>query len=123
MRVLPTYVHGVVDYLVGMVLIALPHLLGFADGTAAQYVPQTLGVAAVVYSLGTRYELGLIGILSMPFHLLLDGLSGLLLLASPWLFGFADRIVWPHVVFGAFEILASLVTKTVPFGRSPDLRR
>jgi hypothetical protein len=26
------------------------------------------------------------------------------LLASPWLFGFADRIAWPHVLFGLIEI-------------------
>jgi hypothetical protein len=41
----------------------------------------------------------------------LDIVAGLLLLASPWLFGFADRITWPHVLFGLFEIAAGLTTK------------
>ena len=30
----------------GALLIAAPYLLGFADGTAKQYVPQALGVGA-----------------------------------------------------------------------------
>ena len=111
MRFLPTFLHGIADYTVGVILILLPYVLGFSDGTAAQYVPQALGVAAIVYSLVTHYELGAIKLIPMPVHLALDGLSGLFLLASPWLFGFADRVVWPHVAFGLFEVVASLITK------------
>ena len=48
MRFLSTYFHGFADYGVGVVLILLPYLLGFADGTAAQYVPQALGLAAIL---------------------------------------------------------------------------
>lgn len=114
MRFLSTYLHGFADYGVGVVLILLPYLLGFADGTAAQYVPQALGLAAILYSLLTRYELGVAKLIPMPAHLWLDGLSGVLLAISPWLFGFADRVFWPHVIFGLVEIGASLVTKTNP---------
>ena len=114
MRFLSTYLHGFADYGVGLVLILLPYLGGFADGTAAQWVPQVLGLAAIVYSLFTRYELGWRHVIPMTTHLWLDGLSGLLLLASPWIFGFADRVHWPHVVFGLIEIAASLVTRTHP---------
>ena len=49
----------------------------------------------------------------LPFggHLMLDVGSGILLTASPWLFGFADRVWIPHVVFGLFEIAPSLMTR------------
>jgi hypothetical protein len=50
-------------------------------------------------------------ILPMPTHLLLDAASGVLLAASPWLFGFADRIWWPHVAFGVLEIVVSALTQ------------
>src|SRR5215213_2483256 len=102
MRFISTQVHGVLDYLVGVLLIAVPWILGF-DGTgAAQWVPVILGVAAIIYSLLTRYELGMARVIPMSVHLWLDALSGLLLAASPWLFGFSD-IVWvPHVVVGLF---------------------
>ena len=119
MRFMNTRVHGMADYLVGIILILAPYLLGFADGTAAQYVPQILGVGAIIYSLLTDYELGAMRVIPMPVHLGLDFASGLLLLVSPWLFGFADRIAWPHVLFGLIEIGASLTTQTRAHDR-PD---
>ena len=112
MRIIGTRLHGFLDYLVGLVLIAAPFLLGFADGGAAEYVPVALGAAAIVYSLLTDYELGLVRIIPMPLHLGLDALSGIVLAASPWLFGFADRIYLPHLLLGLFEIAASLMTRT-----------
>jgi hypothetical protein len=40
--------HSVVDYIVGILLILAPLLLGFADGTAAQWVPQVLGALVLL---------------------------------------------------------------------------
>ena len=114
MRFVPTRVHGVVDYIVGVILIVAPFVLGFADGSAAQWVPIALGIAAILYSLVTDYEWGLVRLLPMPGHLALDAASGVLMAASPWLFGFADRVYLPHVIFGVFEILASLATQAHP---------
>ena len=116
MRFMTTRAHGVADYLVGIVLILAPYLLGFADGGTAQLVPQLLGVAAIVYSLLTDYEWGALRLIPMPAHLALDFGSGVLLAASPWLFGFADTVGWPHVTFGLIEIAASLTTQTRPGG-------
>jgi hypothetical protein len=114
MRFIPTRVHGMLDYATGALLIALPYLLGFADGTAAQYIPQILGAGAILYAVFTDYELGLVRAMPMPVHLFLDVASGMLLAASPWLFGFADRVWVPHLVLGLFEIGAGLMTRTVP---------
>lgn len=86
-----------------------------------QWTPVIPGAAALVYSLMTNYELGVVGIISMPMHLMLDIGSGIILAVSPWLFGFAGNIWWPHVVFGFFEIGAGLMTKTVP-DRGDDVR-
>ena len=114
MRFIPTRIHGVLDYLVGVLLIAAPWLLGFADVDAARWVPVILGIGAILYSLVTRYEFGLAGLISMPVHLGLDALSGLVLAASPWLFGFADEVWLPHLLLGLFEICAALTTRTTP---------
>jgi hypothetical protein len=114
LRFIPTRTHGVLDYLMGALLIVAPYLLGFADGSAAQWVPQILGAGAIVYSLLTDYELGAVRVIPMPVHLLLDIGSGVLLAASPWLFGFADRVLWPHVILGVLEIGAGMMTRTVP---------
>ncbi len=114
MRVIPTRVHGMLDYLVGIVLIAAPWVLDFADGGPEQWVPVILGAGAIAYSLVTDYELGIARLIPMPVHLGLDLLSGIVLAASPWLFGFADDIWWPHVLFGLIEIGAALMTRTAP---------
>lgn len=77
-----------IDYLTGALLIVAPWLLGFANGGPAQWLPVCLGAAAIVYSLATDYELGVVKLIPMPLHLIIDMGSGALLLVSPWLFGF-----------------------------------
>lgn len=119
-RFLPTSVHGVLDYLVGIALIAAPWIFGFAYvGGAAVYVPIILGIALILYSLVTKYELGIPGIkfLPMPYHLVIDFVAAAFLAASPWIFGFASRPlnVWlPHLVVGIVVILVVLVSQTHP---------
>jgi hypothetical protein len=114
MRFIPTRIHGVLDYLVGIILIVSPWVLGFNEGGPETWVPVVLGAGAILYSILTRYELGLVRLIPMPVHLMLDGLNGAALAASPWLFGFADQVWVPHVVLGLFEIGAALFTETAP---------
>jgi hypothetical protein len=111
MKIIPRKIHGVLDYLVGALLIAAPWLLGFADNGPATYVPVGLGVGALLYSLLTNYELGVLRVIPFRVHMGLDVLSGALLALSPWLFGFVDRVYLPHLLVGIFEILAGLMTR------------
>src|SRR5688500_15596375 len=69
---IPTKIHGVIDYLTGVTLLAAPYLFGFADGTAAQWVPTIIGLMIIGQSLITRYELSMAKIIPMPTHLMLD---------------------------------------------------
>ena len=114
MRFLPTRIHGVIDYIWGVLLLASPWIFGFADGGAAQWVAVVVGLGAIAYSAVTDYELGLVRLAPMRLHLLLDGLGGALLAASPWILGFADRVYGPHLAFGLFAVVASLITQTEP---------
>jgi hypothetical protein len=121
MRVISTKAHGVLDYMMGLLLIASPWLFNFANGGAEQWIPIILGAGAIVYSLMTNYEMGAMKTISMPTHLMLDLMSGILLAASPWLFGFADVVYLPHLILGIAEIGASLMTQkqpTVNYNRS-----
>ncbi len=114
MRFISTKVHGIMDYTMGLLLVALPWLLGFAHGGPETWVPVLLGAGAIFYSILTRYELGLIKVLPMPVHLTLDLMSGALLAASPWVFGFDHIVSTPHLLLGLVEIAASLTTQTRP---------
>ncbi len=101
LRVIPTSVHGVLDYVASGVNLLTPRLLRLEDVPAAAFAPQFAGTAGTAYSLITDYELGAVKVLPMPAHLVLDAVKGALLASSPWLFGFAKRgpRYWlPHLV-------------------------
>lgn len=118
LRVLSTRVHGTLDYVLGLGLIFFPWIFGFADvGGAATLVPVTLGVAIIIYTLGTDYEWGALRVVSMGYHVALDLFGGIFLSLSPWIFGFADeeRNAWlPHVIVGLILILVYFVSRTSP---------
>jgi drug/metabolite transporter (DMT)-like permease len=111
---LPTRIHGMLDYLLGALLIASPWIFGFADNEAARWVPVVLGAGVLLYSAFTDYEMGAVKKLQMPAHLLLDALGGVLLAVSPWMLGFDDRVWMPHVVLGVVEVVTAAITNTVP---------
>jgi hypothetical protein len=112
MRFIDTKTHGFMDYLVGIFLIASPWIFKLDPGAPEGIIFIILGAMAIVYSLITKYELGIIKILPMKAHLALDVLSGIVLAASPWLFDFADRVYLPHLILGLIEIGAGLMTRT-----------
>jgi hypothetical protein len=114
MRFIPTKVHGILDYGSGLLLILSPWLFGFATGGAAQIIPIAIGLMIITMSIFTDYEAGVVRSLSMPFHLTMDVIAGLFLAVSPWLFGFAELIFWPHLVFGLLEMGAGLFTMHSP---------
>ena len=111
MRFIGTKTHGYMDYLVGVLLIASPWIFDFNRGGTETWLPIILGTGAIIYSLFTDYELGAYRRLSMRSHLMLDLMSGILLAASPWLFGFSDYVWKPHLILGIVEIGAALMTK------------
>jgi len=124
MRFIPTRIHGFLDYIVGVALIAAPWIFQFSDNTAATAVAIVLGIGLILYSLLTDYELGVFRVVPMSVHNLFDIAAGIVLIASPWIFGFADEDAnfWaPHVIVGAAAIVLGLVTQQHP--RDEGVRR
>jgi hypothetical protein len=113
-RVIPTRVHAVFDHTVSLLLIVAPWLFDFARGGPETWVPVLLGVAGIGYSLLTDYERGLVRLIPMPIHLLLDILLGVVLVVAPWLFGFAKYVWAPHTIFGLLAIALALTTWRTP---------
>jgi hypothetical protein len=114
LRVIPTGVHGVLDYAASGINLAFPALLGLQDAPWATLVPRMAGVAGAGYSLITDHELGAFKVLPMPAHLAFDAAKGVFMASSPWLFGFAKNGThyWlPHVLIGAADVLAAITSK------------
>src|SRR5207244_11243072 len=87
MRFIPTKFHAPLDYIVGAALIAAPWIFQFSEHTAATVVPIVLGIGLIVYSLFTKYELGLWKVAPMAVQNLMDIAAGAGLGASPCIFG------------------------------------
>ena len=114
MKVIDDGTHGILDCALGVILILLPHLLGFADGGPAHMIPVLLGNAVIALSLLTVQPFAAIGLIPLALHLRGDVYGGLVLAASPWLFGFADMIWWPHLLLGAVAAVIALMTADPP---------
>lgn len=112
MRFISRRAHGALDYIVGVLLILAPRILGFDSGGAEQRVPEMLGMAVILYSLLTNYELGLLKFIPFRIHLTIDVLGGIFLALSPWLFQFVERVWVPHLLVGLAEISVPLMTRT-----------
>lgn len=103
-------IHGILDYLTGLLLLAAPFLLGFANGGPEQVVPQVIGAMIIVLSLITAYEPSIAKLIPYRVHLGIDALQALFLLASPWLLGYAERVWVPHVAVAVFEIVVVVLS-------------
>lgn len=112
MKFISTRVHGVIDYLYSLVLLAIPTLLHFDPIGIQTSVADVIASAVFTYSLFTRYELALFRNIPMRVHLLLDVIVNVVLIASPWIFHFSRVIHTPYVVIGVAGLLVVLFSKT-----------
>ncbi len=124
MSFISTKAHAVLDYLAAVALIIVPlfWLNDAAVPEAAVWVPVVAGVVMLLQAMITDYELSTVNFMPMGVHLGMDALLGIVVAASPWLFGFSETVWIPHVVVGVLEIGAALTTKTqrsIPVNRHP----
>ena len=125
LRVIPTKVHGIVDYIEGPALLAAPEIFKLKGVPASALAPRLAGGLGAAYSAATDYEVGLVRKLPMKGHLALDVATGALLAASPWLFKYAKagRRYWlPHAIVGGGKLAVALTTKTQPADRPQGQR-
>lgn len=94
------WVHATGDYVIGGLLLMGPRLFGFSDDPWASMITHAFGAVLIGCNLFTNYELGLYRRISPTARLLTDAALGGLLIASPWIFGFADVTRVPHLVIG-----------------------
>ncbi|GGK77150.1 SPW repeat protein [Rufibacter glacialis] len=114
MKVLSTRTHGIMDYLVGLLLIAAPFILDFDRGGAETWVPIIVGAVIILQALMTNFEVGLFKTIPMNMHLTMDYLIGIFLAISPWIFNFHEYVYLPHLVVGIMILIEAAITRVVP---------
>jgi hypothetical protein len=110
MKIISTKLHSKLDYSTGILFMAMPWIAGFSEVVPATWTLIVIGSMALLMSLFTDYEGGMVRSISMSAHLNVDIITGLFLAASPWILGFADQVYLPHLLLGLFETSAGLLT-------------
>ena len=111
MRVIPTWVHGLTDYVIGFFLLVAPDLLKLFHSEQVQWVPRHFAVVILFLAFASRNEVALFKLISMRAHLVIDYILGISLAISPWVLGFY-KIVWaPHLLCGILIVGLALCTK------------
>jgi hypothetical protein len=110
----PAFVHGVLEYVAGVLLIAAPFVLSF-DSDTATGISVAAGVVVLVVTASTAMSTGLIKSIPVPAHVILDYALALLLIASPFVFGFDDDgSATPFfLVLGIVHLLLTIATRFI----------
>jgi hypothetical protein len=102
-------VHAYLDYPVAISLMVLPFVLGLgASNPAARWLGVATGVAALILTILTDHELGIVRVLPYWFHLSVDRLVGLVFVAAPFVLGFSGLDAWYYWVNGATVLTVTL---------------
>ncbi len=104
--------HGVLDYSTVVLTALAPRLFGF--GPTGSAVAYTLAAGYLVVSLLTRYPLGAVKVLPLRAHTTIEIVLAVLLIALPWLLGFADDDAARNYMF----FLVALTFVVVPLTRT-----
>jgi hypothetical protein len=103
--------HGLIDYIFGVLLIAMPWVLPIGNERLASEIMMTLGLITIVMSIVTHYELGLVPLLPFQGHLFFDAFLGVGLLFAPWHFNVGGLAGLVMCVFGVSAIIVNALTE------------
>ena len=113
MKLIPTFVHGLIDYSIAAFLMLLPNFYFAHLGLGPSLFVRLLGVSMVLLSLATDYELGASRLIPMRAHLKIDLMISGLLLISPWILGLNHQSAgnWvPFIIFGGLGLVVTSLT-------------
>ena len=114
---IPLFAHGVIEYLGGVLFIALPILLGYDDGTAVA-LSIIIGVGLIAIAASTDGPTSLVNQIPRAAHVALDYMLAVLLIALPFLTGFSSETA-PTVVFIGVGVAHLLITIGTRFRSAP----
>lgn len=115
----PVLVHGVLEYVVGVLFIAAPFLFGF-DSSAATASAIVVGLLLLAFTATSALPTGLVSSITVGVHVTVDLVFAVLLVALPFILGFRDEAA-PTALFIVVGVLHLLVTIATRFSPEEDL--
>jgi hypothetical protein len=103
----PLSVHGVVEYVEGVLTILAPFLFNYNENDGATVVSILLGGAILVLAVQTQSPTGLVRNLPLASHIVLDYVP------FPFIFGFSDEssALAYFLVLGIAHLLMTVTTR------------
>lgn len=114
---IPLPIHGIIEYLAGVLFIAAPFLLGYDSG-AAEALSIVIGVVIIAIAASTDGPTSLVNQIPRPAHVALDYVLAILLIALPFLAGFSGETA-PTVFFIVLGVAHLLITIGTKFRSAP----
>jgi hypothetical protein len=110
----PAFVHGLLEYVVGVLLIVAPFVLSF-DSDTATGISVAAGVVVLIVNGSTAMSTGLIKSIPVQAHVMIDYVLAIFLIASPFLFAFDDdgSATAFFLVLGIVHLLLTIATRFI----------
>jgi hypothetical protein len=104
--------HGIAEYCVGALTIAAPFFFSF-DSDTAKVFSILVGAAIIVHAFSTDSPAGVARNIPIASHVVLDYVGSLLMIVSPFIFGFTDDTAATayFIVVGLGFLLLTIATK------------
>jgi hypothetical protein len=109
---IPLVVHGLLEYVLGVLCIAAPFLFSFdSNGTKALSV--AIGTLILALGIVTAGPVGIVRSLPLDSHIVIDYVLAIFLIASPFVFGFTDDgpALAFFLVVGIAHLLLTILTR------------
>jgi hypothetical protein len=108
----PLTVHGLIEYGAGVLSITAPFLFSF-ETDLATVVSILIGAAVLVLAVVTAAPTGLVRSLPLDSHIVLDYVLAVVLIASPFVFGFTDDgpALAYFLILGVAHLLMTVLTR------------
>lgn len=112
---IPRFLHGAIEYVAGVLLIAAPFLFAF-EADAAVALSIVAGVVVIAVAASTEGRGSLIDSIPISIHVMIDFALAAVLIAAPFLFAFSaeSSATAFFIVFGVLHLLITIGTKFKP---------
>ena len=112
---IPLSLHGLIEYVAGVLFIVAPLLLDYDSG-AATGVSVAVGVVILVVAATSAFPTGLIPRIPVSVHVTLDFVLAAFLIVSPFIFSFSDETEPTafFLVLGIAHLLITIGTRFLP---------
>jgi hypothetical protein len=106
MKVISIKVHGFLDFFTVLAFALIPTVFGLSGVPA--YLSYALAIVHLAMTLLTNFPFGIVKVIPVKLHKIVETIVGPALLAVPWIFGFSEDVTARSVFIGAGLVILAV---------------